>query len=78
MYELIAERHLKSSFIFTSNRKIESWVELFPEAAMGNAALDRLVSQSHAIILEGESFRRKGQSKVSDSSEQEATMTDQL
>jgi DNA replication protein DnaC len=58
LYEIIAARHLKSSLIFTSNRKIEAWVELFPDAAMGNAALDRLVSQSHAIVLEGESYRR--------------------
>jgi DNA replication protein DnaC len=51
IYELIAERHLNSSFIFTSNRKIEAWIELFPDAAMGNAALDRIVSQSYAIVL---------------------------
>ena len=74
-YELIAERHLNSSFIFTSNRKIEAWVELFPDAAMGNAALDRIVSQSHAIILEGESYRRKGQSPTILQSKEEANMS---
>lgn len=58
LYEIIAQRLLKSSLIFTSNRKIEAWVDLFPDAAMGNAALDRLVSQSHTIVLEGESYRR--------------------
>lgn len=63
MYELIAERHLKSSFVFTSNRKIEALVDLFPDPAMGNAALDRIVSQSYHVVLEGESYRRKGQSK---------------
>ena len=64
LYEIIAQRHLKSSLIFTSNRKIEAWVELFPDAAMGNAALDRLVSQSHAIVLEGESYRRHKTVKI--------------
>lgn len=59
LYEIIAQRHLQSSTIFTSNRKIDAWVELFPDAAMGNAALDRLTSQSHAIVLEGESYRRQ-------------------
>lgn len=59
LYEIIAQQHLHSSTIFTSNRKIEAWIELFPDAAMGNAALDRLVSQSHAIVLEGESYRRQ-------------------
>jgi DNA replication protein DnaC len=77
IYELIAERHHKSSFIFTSNRKIEAWVDLFPDPAMGNAALDRVVSQSHAIILEGESYRRKGQSKPSSQQNEEQNMTEQ-
>ena len=58
LYEIIAQKHQRSSLIFTSNRKIESWVELFPDAAMGHAAFDRLVSQSHIIMLEGESYRR--------------------
>lgn len=59
LYELIAERHLHKSFIFTSNRKSEHWLELFPEAALGNAILDRLVNKSYSIILEGDSYRRK-------------------
>jgi DNA replication protein DnaC len=47
IYELIAERHLTSSFILTSNRKIEALVDLFPDIAMGNAVMDRLGSHSH-------------------------------
>ena len=59
IYEIVAERHLNASLIFTSNRKIEAWVDLFPDPAMGNAVVDRLVNQSYVIILEGESYRRK-------------------
>ena len=58
IYELIAERYLKGSFIFTSNRKPESWLELFPDQVMANAALDRLVHHAHHIELTGESYRR--------------------
>jgi len=58
-YELIAEKHQKSSFIFTSNRSVEAWVELFPHLMMGNAALDRLANRAYHIILEGESHRKK-------------------
>lgn len=71
IYELIAERHLKSSFIFTSNRKIEALVEIFPDPAMGNAALDRIVSQSYHVILEGESYRRKGKQKAAEAQQKE-------
>jgi DNA replication protein DnaC len=59
IYELIAERYLKGSFIFTSNRKIEAWMDLFPEKVMANAALDRLAHHAHHIVLTGESYRRK-------------------
>jgi DNA replication protein DnaC len=59
VYELIAERHSRSSFIITSNRTVDAWVKLFPDPVMANAALDRLGNNSYQIILEGESFRKK-------------------
>lgn len=58
IYELIADRHVSKNFIFTSNRKVEGWVELFPDPVMANAALDRLSNQAFHIILEGESYRK--------------------
>jgi len=59
VYELIAERHGRSSFIITSNRTVDAWVKLFPDPVMANAALDRLANNAYQIILEGESFRKK-------------------
>ena len=59
IYELVAERHFKASSIITSNRKVESWGTLFPDPAMGNAALDRLVNQGHQLVLEGDSYRKQ-------------------
>jgi DNA replication protein DnaC len=58
LYELIAEKHVKSSFIITSNRKTEHWLELFPDPVMANAALDRVVHNSFCIVLDGESYRK--------------------
>jgi DNA replication protein DnaC len=75
LYEIIAQKYLHSSLIFTSNRKIEAWVDLFPDAAMGNAALDRITSQSHAIILEGESYRRQMATTKIQTQEKENNMT---
>ena len=64
IYELIAERHHKGSFIITSNRTVEAWIELFPDPVMANAALDRLSHQAHHIIFENiESYRRKTRPK---------------
>lgn len=58
-YEIIAERHLKSSIIITSNRPPQDWVPLFPDPMMANSALDRLVHHAHHLIIEGESYRKK-------------------
>jgi DNA replication protein DnaC len=58
-YEIIAERHLKSSIIITSNRPPQDWIPLFPDPVMANSALDRLVHHAHHLIMEGESYRKK-------------------
>jgi DNA replication protein DnaC len=58
-YEIVAERHLKSSIIITSNRPPQDWIPLFPDPVMANSALDRLVHHAHHLIMEGESYRKK-------------------
>jgi DNA replication protein DnaC len=59
-YEIVTERHLKSSMIITSNRPSQDWVPLFPDPVMANSALDRLSHHAHHIIIEGgESYRKK-------------------
>jgi DNA replication protein DnaC len=58
-YEIVAERHLKSSIIITSNRPPQDWVPLFPDPVMANSALDRLAHHAHHLIMEGDSYRRK-------------------
>jgi len=67
-YEIIAERHLKSSMIITSNRPPQDWVPLFPDPVMANSALDRLVHHAHHLIMEGESYRKKLSPKSSNPS----------
>jgi len=60
IYELIAERHLKSSIIITSNRPPQDWLALFPDPVVANSALDRLSHNAHHIMIEGgESYRKK-------------------
>jgi DNA replication protein DnaC len=58
-YEIITERHQKSSTIITSNRPPQDWVPLFPDPVMANSALDRLAHHAHHFVLEGESYRKK-------------------
>jgi len=59
LYELIIERHRRSSFILTSNRAVEEWLGLFDNAILGNSALDRLAHGAHQLVLDGPSYRAR-------------------
>lgn len=58
-YEIISERYLKKSTIFTSNRPLEDWHTLFPDPVIANSAMDRMAHNAHQITLTGESYRNK-------------------
>src|SRR5205823_6072330 len=47
LYELIIERHRRSSFVVTANRAVEEWLGLFDDPILGNSALDRLANGAH-------------------------------
>jgi DNA replication protein DnaC len=59
-YEVINERYMKKSIIFTSNRSIEDWQGLFPDPLIANSALDRIAHNANQIIMTGESYRNRG------------------
>src|SRR5579864_961914 len=44
LYELVMDRHRRSSFIVTSNRGVDEWLALFDDPILGNSALDRLAN----------------------------------
>jgi len=60
LYEVINERYMKKSIIFTSNRGIEDWQGLFPDPIIANSAMDRIAHNAHQIVMTGESYRNKG------------------
>lgn len=62
-YEIINERYMKKSTIFTGNRTIEDWHGLFPDPVIANSAMDRIAHNAHQIIMTGESYRNKGGKK---------------
>jgi DNA replication protein DnaC len=59
LYELIIERHRRSSFVFTSNRGVDEWLGLFDDPILGNSALDRLAHGAHQVVIDGPSYRAK-------------------
>lgn len=59
LYELIVERHRRSSFVFTSNRSVDEWLGLFDDPILGNSALDRLANGAPQLVLEEPSYRAR-------------------
>ena len=58
-YDLIIERHGRSSTIFTSNRAVEEWMAVFDEPLLGQSALDRFCHRAHQLVIDGESYRKR-------------------
>lgn len=59
LYEILVERHRRSSTIITSNRDTSEWVALFEDVILANSALDRFAHSAHQITIEGESYRKR-------------------
>jgi len=60
-YELIVERHRKASTIMTSNRDPSEWLSMMSDALLAQSAIDRLTSGAHTLVIEGPSYRQRGQ-----------------
>jgi DNA replication protein DnaC len=58
-YELVVERHQKSSTVVTSNRDPSEWIALMSDPLLAQSAIDRLVATSYELVIEGESYRRR-------------------
>jgi DNA replication protein DnaC len=56
LYELISERASRS-LILTSNRSPVDWYPLFPNPVVAESLLDRLISTSHQVFMNGPSYR---------------------
>ena len=49
--------------IVTSNRAFEEWADVFGDALLASAALDRLTHHAHTLIIRGQSYRQRGRRK---------------
>jgi DNA replication protein DnaC len=57
LYDVINGRYEKGSIVLTSNRAPEEWSELFSDALLANAALDRLAHGATMLMISGRSYR---------------------
>jgi DNA replication protein DnaC len=59
LYELVVERHRKTSTIWVSNREPAEWLTMTTDALLAQSAIDRLTSTAHTLIVEGPSYRQR-------------------
>jgi DNA replication protein DnaC len=58
-YDLVIERHTRTSTILTSNRAVDEWISVFEEPLLAQSALDRFCHRAHQLVIDGESYRKR-------------------
>ncbi len=61
LFEFIAHRYESGSLILTSNQPFSQWDQIFPDALMTVAAIDRIIHHATILEIDGDSYRRKHQ-----------------
>ncbi len=64
LYEIIHRRYETGSLLLTSNRAPSEWAELFGDALLASAALDRLTHHARITTITGDSYRQRHRVKA--------------
>lgn len=57
VFQVLSERHERSSLIVTTNLPFGEWTKVFPDARLAKAVVDRLTHKAHIIDTGTESWR---------------------
>jgi DNA replication protein DnaC len=57
LFQFCAERYERGSLLITTNLDFARWVEVFGDATLTAALLDRLTHHAHILLFQGESYR---------------------
>lgn len=63
LYEIIQQRYERRPLVMTSNRALHEWPEMFSDALLASAALDRLTHHCQTIVIQGQSYRQRARRK---------------
>ncbi len=56
-FQLVSRRYERGSLLVTSNRAVSEWGEVFGDAVVATAILDRLLHHSQVLTIRGDSYR---------------------
>lgn len=57
LFHFFSARHERGSFLITTNLEFARWTEVFGDAHMTGALIDRLTHRAHILVMNGESYR---------------------
>ena len=66
LFQVVAQRYLKSSIVLTTNRSVGSWGEILGDNTVAAALLDRLLHRCVVLALDGESYRLRNHQAAAD------------
>ncbi|MBP1763245.1 MAG: transposase subunit [Firmicutes bacterium] len=64
--EVIEDRNQIGSTVIASQFPVDKWYDILADPTLADAILDRIVHNSHQIVLEGDSMRKKQAKQMSD------------
>lgn len=65
LFQFCADRYEKGSLLVTTNLEFAQWTDVFHDATLTTALLDRLTHHFHILLFEGESYRfRESQQRI--------------
>jgi DNA replication protein DnaC len=56
-FQVMARRYERASTVLTSNKSFEEWGDIFGDAVMAAALIDRLLHHCHIVNIRGNSYR---------------------
>jgi DNA replication protein DnaC len=59
LFQLVSRRYQKGSILLTSNKSFADWGDIFADAVLASALLDRLLHQAVTVNIRGSSYRLK-------------------
>jgi DNA replication protein DnaC len=63
-FQLVVKRYEKTSTLVTSNQMVTQWGQVFGDEMIAAAILDRLMHYSHAMVIQGDSYRLRHKRKA--------------
>ena len=63
-FQLVSRRYERGAILLTSNQSLGAWGEVFGDAVIASAILDRLLHHATTINIKGDSYRLREKRKA--------------